>query len=405
MKIKFHTYPDGTTYEGEILAGKRHGFGLLIRPDGVKYKGEWYNDKPHGEGMLFYPDGRRIEGIWSEGKRLKEEKQKPEIKKQVTIEDHLNKEIKKAIESLKREGENIDYDLATNRNEGFVVTDQRVIFFKAISVSENASSSSFYYEDINDVYFRKGGSGGHILLVVDGKPELRGADTVDTINTENALSFLGEYAITMEKKAALIRERANKHGGIEKMKVSDFAKNIKEEMVGVLPGKLERAYYDNITKSEIIDVKLNTQAGQAIVVTDKRVMLLKAGNVSSAGFFGASCKSFNYNQITSVDIRLSLMGGHIQITVAGSTDIADKRLLDMAQAENAIVFTSDYKERMKKIVMLIRERIGDSSTKVEILGEMPSKNITSQIKELAELHKEGILNDEEFKAAKNKLLQ
>ena len=175
-------------------------------------------------------------------------------------------------------------------------------------------------------------------------------------------------------------------------------------LVETLTGKLEKAFSDNIATSEKVDVKLQPQVGQCIVVTDKKVMIIKAGLVGGAGFFGANCKSFYFNQITSVDLRLSLMGGHIQFTVAGSVDIKGKGLLDMPNSENAVVFTMDYKERMKYVANLIRERVHSSRNKSHINQNTSGTSLADQINELAKLKQQGILSEEEFQIAKRKLL-
>ena len=176
------------------------------------------------------------------------------------------------------------------------------------------------------------------------------------------------------------------------------------ELVEILKGKIEKAFNDNITAEENVDVKLQPQSGQGIIVTDKRVMIIKAGITGGAGFFGANCKSFYFNQITSVDLRLSIMGGHIQFTVAGSVDIKGKGLLDMPQSENAVVFTLDYKERMKYVANLIRERVQASQNQSNIKQNTSGASLVDQINDLAKLKEQGILSEEEFQTAKRKLL-
>jgi len=63
------TYPDGSSYSGETIDGKRHGEGTWIRPDGTRYKGQWDNDRPHGQGTIIWPDGKKYTGQWKNGKR------------------------------------------------------------------------------------------------------------------------------------------------------------------------------------------------------------------------------------------------------------------------------------------------------------------------------------------------
>ncbi len=167
-----------------------------------------------------------------------------------------------------------------------------------------------------------------------------------------------------------------------------------------LKGKLGKAYEDNVLDDERIDVRLQPSAqGEAIVVTDKRVMIIKAGTITGAGLFGASVKSFSYNQITSVDLRIGILGGHMQLTVAGSIERQDRGFSDMFRAENAITFTANYKERMKAVAEIIRSKINQPTADLSDKGDL-----VRQLRELAELRSQGILNDEEFEAAKKKLL-
>ena len=54
-------------YEGEMHAGKSHGYGTQKWASGSRYEGEWRHDKAHGYGKYTYRDGRVFEGRWSNG--------------------------------------------------------------------------------------------------------------------------------------------------------------------------------------------------------------------------------------------------------------------------------------------------------------------------------------------------
>lgn len=56
------TMPSGDVYEGELLAGRRHGQGEQRWADGQTYRGQWEDDLPHGEGVLQLRNGDRFEG-------------------------------------------------------------------------------------------------------------------------------------------------------------------------------------------------------------------------------------------------------------------------------------------------------------------------------------------------------
>lgn len=59
-------YDDGSTYDGQVLGGKRHGHGVLKTLDN-KYDGQWLADEKHGKGVQLWSDGRRYEGDFSHG--------------------------------------------------------------------------------------------------------------------------------------------------------------------------------------------------------------------------------------------------------------------------------------------------------------------------------------------------
>eukprot|EP01017_Pseudomicrothorax_dubius_P019133 TRINITY_DN2105_c0_g1_i2.p1 TRINITY_DN2105_c0_g1~~TRINITY_DN2105_c0_g1_i2.p1 ORF type:complete len:400 (-),score=102.96 TRINITY_DN2105_c0_g1_i2:122-1321(-) len=53
IKVK-RRYANGKTYEGELLEGKRHGFGVLYYENGKKeYEGYWKADQFSGQGTLY----------------------------------------------------------------------------------------------------------------------------------------------------------------------------------------------------------------------------------------------------------------------------------------------------------------------------------------------------------------
>lgn len=59
---------DGSYYVGEIVDGKRHGYGLWKSKDGYSYKGDWNYDTRHGKGGCIYTDGSTFNGEFCLGK-------------------------------------------------------------------------------------------------------------------------------------------------------------------------------------------------------------------------------------------------------------------------------------------------------------------------------------------------
>ena len=62
-------YSGGEKYEGEILEGKRHGFGTYFYQTGDRYTGMWEQNMKHGRGTMFYANEEVYEGWWNNNLR------------------------------------------------------------------------------------------------------------------------------------------------------------------------------------------------------------------------------------------------------------------------------------------------------------------------------------------------
>ena len=78
--LKHPTNGSITTYEGEWLNDKKHGFGTLLKErisesnkevlDLIqKTEGEWFEGKMHGFCFIYNQDGSTYEGMFVKGKR------------------------------------------------------------------------------------------------------------------------------------------------------------------------------------------------------------------------------------------------------------------------------------------------------------------------------------------------
>ena len=60
----------GSTYEGNWLGEKKHGYGVWRRDDNLAwYKGNWHENKRHGEGEYHWANDSWYRGEWNFGKR------------------------------------------------------------------------------------------------------------------------------------------------------------------------------------------------------------------------------------------------------------------------------------------------------------------------------------------------
>lgn len=65
--LHHEAYDDGSTFDGQILKGQRHGVGQW-KSSFESYDGQWFEDHRHGQGKQTWNDGRMYTGQFYEGK-------------------------------------------------------------------------------------------------------------------------------------------------------------------------------------------------------------------------------------------------------------------------------------------------------------------------------------------------
>jgi hypothetical protein len=53
-------------YDGDLRAGRMHGYGVYVWRNGQRYDGELRNGNFHGRGTMTWPNGDRYEGLWAD---------------------------------------------------------------------------------------------------------------------------------------------------------------------------------------------------------------------------------------------------------------------------------------------------------------------------------------------------
>lgn len=184
------------------------------------------------------------------------------------------------------------------------------------------------------------------------------------------------------------------------------------ELIEKLAGGLKKAFDENSAPSDTVLVCLNGQGGEALVATESRVMVLKAG-YSSGAMLGRKAKSFRYDHISSVEYSCGALQGRVQITAPGSAEQSHGfRQADpiaafaaASQAENVCNFPSSKRKVFQAAANLIRERVDQSHNAAhQVAATSQPDDIPTQIKKLAELKAAGIINEDEFAQKKAELL-
>lgn len=114
----------------------------------------------------------------------------------------------------------------------------------------------------------------------------------------------------------------------------------------------------NTADDEVLLGQVIGTVSQAIVATDRQVLVLKAG-VASGHIFGGLATSFAYDEIASVELRASIAQGEIEILtgpkVVNKWDTTRVRLVEQP---NGVVFSKLDRDAFTGLAERIRERAG-----------------------------------------------
>jgi Short C-terminal domain len=127
--------------------------------------------------------------------------------------------------------------------------------------------------------------------------------------------------------------------------------------------------------------------------------------------FGAEVSSWSYRNVVGVQIHKGLMTGAVIIQAPGQTGVSTSywrdKDSDPFKAPNAIPISADWRE-VTDAVARLRELIDAAHTEPpqQAASDVATPaSLADELRKLAELHQSGILNDAEFSAAKQRILE
>ncbi len=146
--------------------------------------------------------------------------------------------------------------------------------------------------------------------------------------------------------------------------------------------------------------------GQSLVVTDKKVMIIKTGWMAGSSF-GAKATTFDFRTITSVEVRTGPITGAFSLS-AGGVSQKDRTYWgqqgnDAYKSPDAIPIAKAQAPEFQRAAALIRELAARSLGSQQQAAPVAPDPL-DQLKKLAELRDAGVLTAAEFDAKKADLL-
>ena len=164
---------------------------------------------------------------------------------------------------------------------------------------------------------------------------------------------------------------------------------------------------ENLAPDEHVKVIIRGTLDSAMMGTDRRVFVFKMGFMAGATF-GHKFTSWDYRNIVGIQIETGLLTGFVVIQAPG-TETADGSYWSTGKnspdkSPGAVPIHRYHFKQARKGVALLRLLISESQMQGSPANVSTSQDIPGKIKQLAELHEQGILTTEEFQAKKSELL-
>jgi hypothetical protein len=134
--------------------------------------------------------------------------------------------------------------------------------------------------------------------------------------------------------------------------------------------------------------------GQALVITDRQVLILKAGMMAGQTFGGRS-SSFPYRSIRSAQVRYGTDSDYFEIATGETQSIGGA-----AKAPNCVPLGRQDNARFRDAATIIRDRIARAVQP----AQLPRPDRYEQLQRLATLRDQGMLSPREFEAEKARIL-
>jgi Short C-terminal domain len=184
-----------------------------------------------------------------------------------------------------------------------------------------------------------------------------------------------------------------------------FVNNNAQTVFAKLKKRIKESLEQNLLSTETVKVVIIGAGGQAIVGTDTRLFVAKAGYLAGATF-GAEVTSWGYKNLLGIQVHKGLTTGGVIIQAPGQsgldTSYWGSGKGDLWKAPNAIPVAGAW-DQVRAAVAELQQLI-DTAHSPQAAPSGGAASVADEIKKLSELRDSGALTNSEFAAAKQRLL-
>lgn len=176
-----------------------------------------------------------------------------------------------------------------------------------------------------------------------------------------------------------------------------------------IPAGLHEVVLKNLLPSETIIFQLKGAFKEALVCTDRRVIIAKSGFMTGQ-IFGSDIFQLSYASIASAQVKMHLFTGFFEVSAGGmqNTDKsywATKGRSSAAQQPNSVALNSRAQaEQFRAAASFIMERSNGAGSVAALAHRSGSADVGSELERLWSLKEKGALSQAEYDQAKARLL-
>jgi hypothetical protein len=175
--------------------------------------------------------------------------------------------------------------------------------------------------------------------------------------------------------------------------------------VEILSRRLSRELERNMKPDESVRFCLRGDLGHALVCLDDRLLILKGG-FHAGTTFGAMAATIFYQDVTGIQLRMHLVSGWIEISSPSFQGRERKHTRhprssdrDVYKLPNCVPISRRHADAYGVPLAELRRLVAEAKVQ-RVAG-----GVVAELERLAELRRSGLLDEQEFLAAKSRVLE